>query len=296
MEMHQLRYFLAVAEEGNFTRAAAKSYVSQPSLSAQVIKLEEELGAKLFSRLSRRVELTEAGVNFEGRARRILMEVDNARREIGESSSKPQGVLRVGVTPTVAPYLMPPAIAYCRERYPDLEVRLEENLRRPLMDNLSEGRLEVAISSYSGDESRIDAEPILQENLNLVVPKGHRLANKREISISDFAGEPMVLLGESLALGNKVLELFERNDYEPKIGALCSQVSTAEALVQSGVGLSILPEMARETASAYGLVFKPLVSSRMMRLLFALTHSQRYLSAGARAFLEVIREVVDERG
>lgn len=294
MEMHQLRYFLAVAEEGNFTRAAAKSYVSQPSLSAQIIKLEEELGAKLFSRMSRRVELTDAGVNFEGRARRILMEVENAQREIGESS-QPKGVLKVGVTPTVAPYLMPPAIARCRVQYPELEIRLEENLRRPIMDNLLEGHLEVAISSYSGDETRIDAEPILQEGLYLVVPTGHRLEKKSQISIRDFADEPMALLGESLALGNKVLELFERNDYEPRIGALCSQVTTVEALVREGVGLSILPEMARESASAYGLTFKPLVSSRMTRLLFAITHSQRYLSVGARAFLDALRKVVDER-
>ena len=295
MEMHQLRYFLAVAEEGNFTRAAAKSYVSQPSLSAQIIKLEDELGAKLFSRLSRRVELTEAGINFERRARRILMEVENAQREIGESAGRPQGILRVGVTPTVAPYLMPPIIARCRERYPDLEVQLEENLRRPIMDNLLEGRLEVAISSYSGDETRIDAEPILQEGLYLVVPANHPLEGKSEISIRDFKDEPMALLGESLALGNKVLELFERNDFEPKIEALCSQVTTVKALVRAGVGLSILPEMARESASAYGLSFKPLVSSRMTRLLFAMTDSQRYLSSGARAFLDVLREIVDER-
>ncbi len=295
MEMHQLRYFVAVAEEENFTRAAAKSYVSQPSLSAQIIKLEDELGEKLFNRLGRRVELTPAGIFFEKRARSILMEVDNARREIQEGVVEPKGVLRVGFTPTVGPYLLPPVLAACRERFPKLEIQMEENLRRPLMDNLVDGNLEVVISSYTGKGLHIDAEPILLEQLNLVVPRKHALVKKNKISIRDFKDEPLIVLGESSTLGEKIFEFFGRNDFEPKVGALCSQVSTVKALVHSGVGLAILPEMAREEISPYDVVFKSLVSSHMTRLLFALTHEQRYLTSGARAFLRVVREIIDER-
>ncbi|MGK0237553.1 MAG: LysR family hydrogen peroxide-inducible transcriptional activator [Candidatus Pelagisphaera sp.] len=295
MEMHQLRYFVAVAEEENFTRAAEKCFVSQPSLSAQIIKLESELGAKLFNRLGRRVELTSAGVFFEKRARSILMEAENAQLEISEGEGEPRGRLRVGVTPTVGPYLLPPVLANCRERYPDLQIRVEESQRRLLMDSLVGGQLDVVISSYSGKVAHIEAEPVLQESLNLVVPRNHALADKQEISIQDFKDEPLILLGESLVLGEKVLELFGRNNFEPKIGAVCSQVSTAKALVHSGVGLSILPEMARETVSPYDVVFRTLISSRMTRLLFALTHEQRYLTSGAQAFLKTVREFVDER-
>ena len=295
MEMHQLRYFIAVAEEENFTRAAEKCFVSQPSLSAQIIKLESELGAKLFNRLGRRVELTSAGTFFEKRARSILMEAENAQREISEGEGEPRGRLRVGVTPTVGPYLLPPVLASCRERYPELEIRVEESQRRLLMDSLVDGRLDVVISSYSGEVANVEAEPILQESLNLVVPQNHALANKQEISIQDFKDEPLILLGESLVLGEKVLELFGRNNFEPKIAAVCSQVSTAKALVHSGVGLSILPEMARETVSPYNVVFRTLISSRMTRLLFALTHERRYVTSGAQAFLKTVREFVDER-
>lgn len=296
MEMHQLRYFIAVAEEENFTRAAAKCYVSQPSLSMQIIKLEEELGSKLFNRLGRRVELTSAGTFFEKRARSILMEAENAQREISEAEGDPRGLLKVGVTPTVGPYLLPPVLARCRERYQDLQIRVEENSRRSLMNSLVDGQLDVVISSYSGEAQHIDAEPILQESLNLVVPRGHALAEQQEISIEDFKDEPLILLGESLVLGERVLELFGRNDFEPKIMAMCTQVSTAKALVHSGVGLSILPEMAREAVSPYDVVFRTLISSSMTRLLFALTHERRYLSSGARAFLKIVREFVDERG
>jgi len=295
MEMHQLRYFVAVAEEENFTRAAEKCFVSQPSLSAQIIKLESELGARLFNRLGRRVELTSAGTFFEKRARSILMEAENAQREISEGQGEPRGRLSVGVTPTVGPYLLPPVLASCRERYPDLQIRVEESQRRLLMDSLVGGHLDVVISSYSGNVAHIEAEPILQEALNLVVPRNHALADKQEISVQDFKDEPLILLGESLVLGEKILELFGGNNFEPKIGAVCSQVSTAKALVHSGVGLSILPEMARETVSPYDVVFRTLISSRMTRLLFALTHERRYLSSGAKAFLATVREFVDER-
>ncbi len=295
MEMHQLRYFVAVAEERNFTRAAEKCHVSQPSLSAQILKLEDELGNPLFNRLGRKVELTPSGLRFEKRARSILMEADNAVREIRESAAEVTGTLRIGVTPTVAPFLLPPVLKACRDRYPDLQIRIEENLRRTLLENLVSGRLEAVISSYSGSVAYVEAEPILQEQLNLVVPRDHILASKEEISINDFKDEPLIVLGESSALGEKVMEFFERNDFEPKTAAYCSQVNTAIALVHCGIGLAILPEMARESVSAYDVVFRSMSSLKMSRLLFALTHERRYLPTAARAFLEVVREFVDGR-
>lgn len=296
MEMHQLRYFVAIAEEKNFTRAAEKCHVSQPSLSAQILKLEDELGNRLFNRLGRRVELTPSGRGFEKRARTILMEADNAIREVREAESEVKGCLRIGVTPTVAPFLLPPVLETCRGNYPELQIRIEENLRRTLLENLVSGGLEVVISSYSGKVAQIEAEPILQEQLNLVVPRRHVLASKERISINDFKDEPLIVLGESSALGEKVMEFFERNDFEPKTAAYCSQVSTAVALVHAGIGLAILPEMAREAVSAYDVVFRSMRSLKMSRLLFALTHERRYLSSAARAFLDVVREFVDHRG
>lgn len=293
--MHQLRYFVAIAEEENFTRAAAKCNVSQPSLSAQILKLEDELGSRLFNRLGRRVELTLAGERFEKRARTILMEADDAVREIQEGEGKAEGILRIGVTPTVAPYLLPPVLRKCRKRFPKLEIQIDENLRRSLLDNLTSGNLEVVISSYSGNVAHIAAEPILQEALNLLVPRDHVLARKRDISIKDFKDEPLIVLGESSALGEKVLEFFERNDFEPKIAALCSQVNTAIVLVNCGIGLAILPEMARENVLSYDVVFRSMKSLKMSRMLFALTHEQRFLSYGATSFLNVVRDFVDGR-
>ena len=297
MELHQLRYFLAVAEEGNFTRAAEKSYVSQPSLSAQIIKLEGELGQKLFNRLGRRAELTQAGRFLETRARTILMEVENAQRQIKEGAAEVSGVISVGATPSVTPYLIPPVIELARERYPKLLIRIQESLRRKLISDVVHGELEVAISSYTGDTPNVDAEPILQESLVLAVPSGHSLASKQgPVSLNDFKEEPLVLLGESATLGDKVFDFFDNNDTKPNVVALCSQVRTVKELVSAGMGVAILPEMAREQRESYRIVYRSLASARMSRLLFALTHSRRYLTPGARVFIDLVREVADRRG
>ncbi|MBD5781841.1 LysR family transcriptional regulator [Pelagicoccus sp. NFK12] len=292
MELHQLRYFLAVAEEGNFTRAAEKCFVSQPSLSAQIIKLEGELGQKLFNRLGRRAELTRAGEFLETRARNILMEVENAERQIKENEEDISGVVKVGVTPSVTPYFIPPLIRMCRERYPNLEVHVQESLRRRLIDDVSGGLIEVAISSYTGDTPTIDAEPILREDLVLAVSKKHRLATQQsKVSIDDFKDEPLVMLGESATLGDKVFDFFDRMNIQPKVVGLCSQVRSVKEMVNLGMGVAILPAMAKEEHLPFDIVYRSLVSERMTRLLFALTHSRRYLSPGARVFVDLIREV-----
>ena len=295
MEMHQLRYFLAVVDEKNFTRAAERCHVSQPSLSAQIIKLEDELGDRLFNRLGRRIELTMAGSYFEKRARNILMEADNALREIQEGTGDPKGTLQIGVTPSVSPKLLSPVLRACRDRYPNLKIQVNENLRRSLLENLIDGDLEVVISSYSGKSANVFAEPILQESLNLVVPSGHPLAMEEVIDLKELKNERLILIGESSTLGEKVIEFFELNDFEPDIAGFCSQVHTAKSLVNCGLGLAILPETAREDVSPYDVVFKPLASAKMSRLLFALTHERRYLSSGANLFLETVREFVDTR-
>lgn len=292
MELHQLRYFLAVAEEKNFTRAAEKCFVSQPSLSAQIIKLEGELGQKLFNRLGRTAELTRAGEFLESRARTILMEVENAERQIKENEEEIKGVVRVGVTPSVTPYFIPPIIKMCRERYPELEIQIQESLRRRLIDDVAQGRLEVAISSYTGDAPSIDAEPILREDLVLAVSMHHPLAKQKEkVSIEDFKDEPLVLLGESATLGDKVFDFFDRMNIEPKVVALCAQLRSVKELVNLGVGVAILPAMAKDDHIPFDIVYRTLVSERMSRLLFALTHSRRYLTPGARVFMDLVRDV-----
>src|ERR1700739_4483683 len=145
MELHQLRYFCAVADSGSFSRAAEHSHVSQPSLSQQILKLEAELGARLFDRLGRSVRLTDAGKSFLPRARAVLRELEAARGDGSESKDSVSGHISVGVIPTVAPYFLPPLLASFSRRFREAAVSIIEEITPALLERLRAGSLELAI-------------------------------------------------------------------------------------------------------------------------------------------------------
>src|ERR1700722_5085714 len=151
MELSQLRYVLAVAETGNFTRAAARSNIAQPSLSQQIIKLERERGHKLFHRLGRKAALTEAGKAFLERARRILFEVEDATKELADSPTLERRIT-VGAIPTLAPYLLPSVIPRVRERYPNLQVDIREDFKISLIQGILEGELDLVLAALPIEE------------------------------------------------------------------------------------------------------------------------------------------------
>src|SRR4051812_44011086 len=168
MELHQLRYAVAVADTGNFTRAAERSHVTQPSLSQQIINLERDVGHKLFHRLGRKAVLTEAGAVFLERARRILFEGENAAKELSDHPALGRRIT-VGAIPTVAPYLLPPLIKRCRKRYPNLEVDVREDFRSHLVHSVVDGELDLAVVALPVKDHRLSVEPLLTEPLLLVV-------------------------------------------------------------------------------------------------------------------------------
>src|SRR5688572_14571416 len=188
MELHQLRYFVAVAETGNFTRASERSHVSQPSLSQQVSKLESEIGHKLFHRLGRKAVVTEAGAAFLERARRILFEVENAAKELGDHPNLGRRIT-VGAVQTVMPYLMTPFIGQLRESHPNLLVDAQEDFRFNLVRGVVEGDLDLAIVPLPVKDHRLSIESLLIEPLLLVVGRKHPIATRSEISIQDLADE-----------------------------------------------------------------------------------------------------------
>ncbi len=175
MELYQLRYLLAVADTGNFTRAAEKLFVTQPTLSQQIINLERELGHKLFHRLGRTAVLTEAGNIFLERARRILFEADNAAKELQDDPGLERRI-NIGAIPTVAPYLLPSLIALCRERHPNLQISVREDFRPQLVRGVLEGELDLAITAQPVTNRQVSVDSLMSEPLLLVVGCQHRLA------------------------------------------------------------------------------------------------------------------------
>lgn len=294
MEIYQLRYFVAVAETGNFTRASERSNVTQPSLSQQIIKLEREVGHKLFHRLGRKAVLTEAGATFLQRARRILFEVENATRELSDHPGLGRRIT-IGAVQTVMPYLLTPFIAKCRDLLPNLTIDAREGFRSNLVRGVVEGDLDLAVVPLPVTEPRVATELLLTEPLLLVVAKQHPFASRDEISIEDLAGENFVTLGDSSTLAAQIGGFFGDHHFSPRMGYRCAQVATLKLFVSMGLGISILPELARLPDDSDALTYLRLTGSAPTRDLAVIRHLQRYQSRGVEQFLTLLREEVAGR-
>lgn len=294
MELHQLRYFVAIAETGNFTRASERNHVSQPSLSQQIQKLEAEVGHKLFHRLGRKAVLTEAGTAFLERARRILFEVENATKELGDKRGLGRRIT-VGAVQTVMPYLITPLIARLRDEHPNLLIGAREDFRGSLLRAVVEGDVDLAVVPQPVKDHRISIEPLFTEPLLLVVGKRHPIANRTEISVRDLADETFVSLGDSSSLAAQIQAFFGDQQFRPQIGFRCAQVATLKQIVSSGLGISLLPQLARQAEDRESLTYLRLTGSEPTRELVVIRHLQRYQSRGAEQFLTLLREHVRTR-
>ena len=289
MELHQLRYALAIADQGNFTRAALVSNVAQPSLSQQIAKLEDELGHKLFHRLGRRAVPTEAGVTFLARARRILLDVEDAAKEIRDDPSLGRRIT-VGAVPTLAPYLLPPLLDRSRTAFPNLEVFTLEAFGVELVEAVLSGDLDFALVSMPLRDARLSIEPIFSEPLLLAVGKHHRLAKQSEVHATDLADETFVMMGVGSTLAAQVQRFCGDHDFEPKIGYRCSQIATLKAFVGHGMGIAILPQTARNVNDKRTLIYRELSGRAPRREIAIIRHLQRYQSRGAEQLLALVRE------
>src|ERR1700754_1140767 len=194
MEIHQLRYVCAISETGSFSRAAERCQVAQPSLSQQVLKLEEDLGAKLFDRLGRSIRLTEAGRAFLPHARSILNQMEAARSDVAEKSADVRGSVAVGVIPTIAPYLMPSYTAAFAKKYPEAKLRIVEETTSVLIEGLRDLSIDVAILALPLRHKDLEFFPIRTDPLFAVLRRDHPRASAKTLALKDLRGEEFVML------------------------------------------------------------------------------------------------------
>lgn len=289
MELHQLRYVVAVARTENFSRAAQECHVSQPSLSQQIQKLEDELGERLFDRLPRRAKLTAAGEAFLPRAQRVLAELDAARREARDGQGLLRGSVVVGVLPTIAPYFLPPIIGSFGQAYPGVEVIVQEDTTARLVELGCACELDLVIASLPIRDARFEHEALFREELLLAVPARHRLATQKKVRLADLEGERFILMREGHCLGDQVLKFCHRRDFHPQVSCRSAQVETIQALVQSGLGLSLVPQMAVRRGRESAPVYRSLEGPQPSRVIAALWPCQRPLSRAAKEFLNHVR-------
>jgi LysR family transcriptional regulator, hydrogen peroxide-inducible genes activator len=287
MELHQLRYFCAVARDGNFTRAAENQHVAQPSLSQQIHKLEDELGARLFDRFPRFARLTESGKAFLPRAEAILRRVDEARTEIQEKSRVEVGSVHLGSIPTIAPYFLPLVLAGFARRYPGVSVRIVEDITSVLLDHLHHGRVDLVLLALPVRGEELQFEELFREPLFACLPASHRFASRKSIGLSEIRSEPFLLLKEGHCFRENALAACRRSRIDPNIILESGQFSTILSMVATGMGVSVVPAMA--VSNHPGCRFVRLSDNRTARSVGLVQLKQRFATRAQRAFIEDLR-------
>jgi len=283
MELHQLRYFCAVAETGSFSRAAEQSHVSQPSLSQQIMKLEEELGARLFDRLGRSVRLTELGKTFLPRARAVLRELEAAKGDVVERKDFVGGPVTIGVIPTVGPYFLPPVLTSFSRKFPQAHLSVIEEITPVLLDRLRAGAIDVAILALPIRGHEFETTPLLTERLFAALPKNHRLAKRTALSLKDLRSEPFLLLRDGHCFRDTAVAACDRARLHPQVVFESGQFSSLLSLVGAGMGVSIVPEMAVERKSPCRYVH--IADEQATRTIGTVVLRGRSLTRAHRAFL-----------
>ena len=287
MEIHQLKYVCAIADTGNFSRAAERCQVAQPSLSQQVLKLEEDLGVKLFDRLGRSVRLTEAGRDFVPRARAILEQMDVARSSVVDKKADLRGTVAVGAIPTVAPYLIPRHAAAFAKRFPDAKLRIVEETTAVLVQMLRELSIDVAILALPLRHKDLELFAMRTEPMFAVLRRDHPRAGARSLALKDLRGERFVMLRDGHCFRDLSIGACSRARVTPSIAFESGQFSSLLGMVAAGVGVSLVPEMAIDRNA--GCRFVRVSDAQATRTIVAAVVRGRSFNRVQRAFLGELR-------
>jgi len=287
MEIHQLRYVCAIAETGSFSRAAERCQVAQPSLSQQVLKLEEDLGSRLFDRLGRSVRLTEAGRAFLPHARSILSQMETARSSVADKWTDVRGSVSVGVIPTIAPYLMPRYTKTFTKKYPEAKLRIVEDTTPILIESLRDLSIDLAILALPLRHKDLELFPLCTEPLFAVLPKDHPRAAAESLALKDLRGESFVMLRDGHCFRDLSISACTRARIAPRIAFESGQFSSLFGMVAAGVGISLVPEMAIDRNA--GCRYVRLSDARATRTVVAAILRGRSFNRVQQAFLSGIK-------
>lgn len=297
MEFRHLKYFVVVAEERHFTRAAERLGMAQPPLSQQVRKLEREIGAQLFHRLTRGVELTDAGRVLYEDAKRIVDQVEQAKTRALSAARGQTGHIRVGFASSVVfhPVIAEIVRAY-REAHPDVRLSPSESNVSALIDDLLAERIDLAIIRQTSQESeRVKIEPLFDEDMLMVLPPQHELAGRTSISLHSIAQETLIMFPRAIApvLYDEVISACQRAGFSPRLGQESTQVASAVSLVAAGFGVSIVPRSIRQIL-APGVTFHA-IEGPQPKAQFVIAYRSTECSKVVRDFLQIARSLSRDR-
>ena len=244
MNLRDLRYLVALAEHRHFGRAAEASFVSQPTLSTQIKKLEDELGVALVERTPRKVLLTEVGREIAQRARDVLNEVEQIKALARRTLDPESGTVRLGIFPTLGPYLLPHVVPRIRARFPRLELLLVEEKTEVVLRQLREGRLDAGVLALPIHDDQLHAEFLFEEPFLLAVPEDHALAKRKGLKLADLSDQSLLLLEDGHCLRDQALEVCHLSGANEKTGFRATSLETLRQMVAANVGITLLPALA----------------------------------------------------
>ena len=288
MELRHLAYFVAVAEQLSFSRAAEQLHVAQPAISQQVRVLERDVGAPLFDRVGKRVSLTEAGRALLPHARQILAAVEAAEHEVREQGSLTRGRASLGAPPTVSTHLLPAQLTRFKHQYPGLEVTLREAGTETLLKLVEDGKLDLAIAVTDVLLPNVEARPYLEESYLLAVSAQHPLSQRKSVRLADLAGEAFILFPEGYKLREVTITACRRAGFEPKVALDGGAMQSALEFVAAGLGVALVPELA--LGGAENIHALRIADQDLRRSLGIVWRKGHYLSPAARALREFLTE------
>ncbi|MCB8880918.1 LysR family transcriptional regulator [Acidisoma cellulosilytica] len=250
MNLRDLQYLVALADQRNFRRAAELCLVSQPTLSTQIRKLEDELGVTLIERSPRNVMLTPAGQDITARARRILNEAAAIKDAAKRMSAPESGVLRLGIFPTLGPYLLPHVMSGIKQRFPHLELFLTEEKSDPLLERLQSGKLDAVILALPVHDAQLQSELLFEEPFLLAVPNNHDLAARQTIRIAELANYNLLLLEDGHCLRDQALAVCDTSGSRETTGFRATSLETLRQMVMAGIGMTLIPALAAHGMAA----------------------------------------------
>lgn len=290
IKLKDLRYLVTVADTGHFGQAAERCFVSQPTLSAQLKKLEDYLGVQLIERQPKGATLTQAGEQIVARARLILSASDEVVT-IAQTHRDPlSGRLKVAMIPTVGPYVLPQVAPAVRRRMPRLDLLLFEFQTAVILEKLHTGDINVGVLALPVDDVALASRKLYDEDFNVALPEHHRLAKQATVRIAELENESLLLLEEGHCLRDQALEVCGRISIHERQDFRATSLETLRQMVAAGAGVTLMPELASRGAygNARGVVIRPLVRPTPRRQIGAVWRKSSARAAAIQAFCDVL--------
>ena len=297
LKLKDLRYLVAVADTRHFGQAAARCFVSQPTLSAQLKKLEDYLGVQLIERQPRRIALTEAGAQVVARARRII-EAGDEIVALSQLQRDPlAGRLRLALLPTIGPYLLPLVAGRIRRKLPRLELLMYEYQTGPMLEHLHAGDIDVGILALPVPADGLIDRRLFDEPFVVALPESNPLASRKSLKSADLDGETLLLLEDGHCLRDQALDVCRNSSVQEKQDFRATSLETLRQMVASGTGITLLPQLASSGAygHARGISIVPFAKPAPVRHVGALWRKTTARGAAIEAVCEVIAEVAGKQ-